>query len=995
MFEWILSSSVLIAVVVLLRFVLRGKISLRLQYALWALVLVRLLVPISFGGTAMSVGNLAQNAAKSEPAQIVSALSEIELPRMSYRAAYEEVAKEYADKGIQIEDIPLEQYTETVDYEIMNKMNGDLSIAEIVKIIWLCGTAIVGVWFLLSNIRLYRKLKKTRTAMDGNYALPVYLCDAIDTPCLFGLFQPAIYLTGEAVDSEQTVRHAVEHELTHYRHKDHIWAILRSVCLAVHWYNPLVWCAAILSRNDAELACDESTILRLGEEERAAYGRTLIRLTCEKRPALLNTATTMTGSGRSIKERIALIVKKPKMALYTAISVAVIAAVAVGCTFTGAKDQPTSFEEWSSSLTSDKIEWAETAKGYGIEEISYTVPESEFGALSELLGGITDENCFRRKPEADDNDYRLALYRDDKLWLFKCLEDGTIGLMFNDPETGAYYGSEGALLIIEYPELWEYITSTVDEKGIPDTTMPIDITEVDINTVPGPVIDYARDYVQQQIDYYNELGKNPPEGMGEYAITAARITKLEQQNTGTAGLNDGVALYLLEYRLLPDHPENILMAGGMSVESGWLTESGSTGQPYLLLHYDDSGSETVWTPICVTNTDVIETDYGTPEMLDQYGNAYTAAAMELWGEYKSSANESPDIQNIINSILVGSLSYDESWQSSGTYTLTMAGSGSHTSIYHCIPETFHSLQSTPGYYVSEGYDWTLSNNAWGDDFESDYALTVSNDQYAVTVYSDESKLKIKPANGVAIYFVGTPRTENEYASIHEYAPLFLHFRQYAMRAMETNELYFCWVDGTETDYEVIAQSLSEQYAQMISDRPDWYHQRAEDVKVGTVNVFDAYYGEEQPNFCFEMRLYLKMPEEQTHYWQAGAGLSDPPTSGEFAGYYGYGAEVSVGKAGDGCWRIAGFASGGSWAHLPVAPEEATTEQLMELFFLTSGFSRDWRILSAMMERPLEEIQIQLETLDAQQLQEFISGLRAFEETYPDSCTWAPDELQTP
>ena len=91
----------------------------------------------------------------------------------------------------------------------------------------------------------------------------------------------------------------------------------------------------------------------------------------------------MTGSGRSIKERIALIVKKPKMALYTAISVAVIAAVAVGCTFTGAKDQPTSFEEWSSSLTSDKIEWAETAKGYGIEEISYTVPESEFGALSE------------------------------------------------------------------------------------------------------------------------------------------------------------------------------------------------------------------------------------------------------------------------------------------------------------------------------------------------------------------------------------------------------------------------------------------------------------------------------------------------------------------------------------------------------------------------------------------------------------------------------------
>ena len=301
MVEWIVSSSVLIAVVILLRFVLKGKINLRLQYALWALVLVRLLVPVSFGDTALSVGNLTQKAASSEPAQIVSALSEIELPKMSYQAAYNEVAKEYADRGIKIEDMPLEEYAETVDYEIMNKMNGDLSIAEVVKIVWFCGIALVGVWFMISNLRLLHSLKKTRTLLSSDHALPVYLSDAIDTPCLFGLFHPAIYLTSEAIESEHTQRHAVEHELTHFHHKDNIWAILRSVCLAVHWYNPLVWYAAVLSRNDAELACDESTILRLGEEERASYGRTLIHLTCEKRPALLNTATTMTGSGKSIK----------------------------------------------------------------------------------------------------------------------------------------------------------------------------------------------------------------------------------------------------------------------------------------------------------------------------------------------------------------------------------------------------------------------------------------------------------------------------------------------------------------------------------------------------------------------------------------------------------------------------------------------------------------------------------------------------------------------
>ena len=57
MMQWIVSSSVLILVVIALRYVLRGKLSLRMQYALWLLVLVRLLVPVSFGASDLSVMN--------------------------------------------------------------------------------------------------------------------------------------------------------------------------------------------------------------------------------------------------------------------------------------------------------------------------------------------------------------------------------------------------------------------------------------------------------------------------------------------------------------------------------------------------------------------------------------------------------------------------------------------------------------------------------------------------------------------------------------------------------------------------------------------------------------------------------------------------------------------------------------------------------------------------------------------------------------------------
>lgn len=55
--EWVITSSVLILTVIALRYILRGKISLRLQYSLWLLVLLRLLVPINFAESSVSVMN--------------------------------------------------------------------------------------------------------------------------------------------------------------------------------------------------------------------------------------------------------------------------------------------------------------------------------------------------------------------------------------------------------------------------------------------------------------------------------------------------------------------------------------------------------------------------------------------------------------------------------------------------------------------------------------------------------------------------------------------------------------------------------------------------------------------------------------------------------------------------------------------------------------------------------------------------------------------------
>lgn len=328
MTELMITSSVLILVVILLRHFLKGKISLRLQYALWALVLIRLLVPVTLFESPFSVMNAVQAAKSAREASVASA------PAPTLSSAYGDTGAENAA----VPGVTEQNVTDSVTNEYHHVFRWGL----LAQWAWYIGIGIVGMTLLLSNLNFSRKLRKTRIHYQtDNCKLPVYLVEAITSPCLFGFFRPSIYITPEVAGDETRLCHVLAHELTHYRHGDHIWSVLRCLCLAVHWYNPLVWLAAKLSRRDSELACDEGSIKRIGEASRMEYGRTLIGLTCEKRKAmdLLCCATTMTDGKKGIKERVTLIAKKPKLLIPAMIAVVLVAAVAVGSTFTGAKSE--------------------------------------------------------------------------------------------------------------------------------------------------------------------------------------------------------------------------------------------------------------------------------------------------------------------------------------------------------------------------------------------------------------------------------------------------------------------------------------------------------------------------------------------------------------------------------------------------------------------------------------------------------------------------------
>lgn len=330
MIEWVVSSCILILAVIALRYLLRGKISLRLQYAMWLLVLARLLIPVSFGSTDISVMSVVE---KAPAVQAVESVREVDTIWQADNGSVQGLPA-----GAAADNAPLQIAPRTTSDDQFSRMSSALTLRKVLLPVWWCGAAVTLLVFLTANLCFAARLRKSRRSLAVESAsLPVYVARERAVPCLFGLFRPAVYVTPEAEEDGTLLRHTVAHETTHFRHGDHVWALLRAVCLALHWWNPLVWWAAKLSRQDGELACDEATIRALGEGERAAYGRTLIRMACGRGASPLLTATTMDGGKTSLHERIVLLAKKPRTAALAAIALVLAAALCVGCTFTRAK----------------------------------------------------------------------------------------------------------------------------------------------------------------------------------------------------------------------------------------------------------------------------------------------------------------------------------------------------------------------------------------------------------------------------------------------------------------------------------------------------------------------------------------------------------------------------------------------------------------------------------------------------------------------------------
>ena len=300
----------IIAILLMIKQVLRNHLTSRMQFNLWFLLLGLLTVPfIPIRLTPFSLLDKWKNAVSPNTGTVT------------------ETAVNVSASGAtrQINDFALSVSGKTPSI-----------IGFILFGIWLVGIFAMFLLVIRSKARL-NNLKKSALPLQsrevrmlyGNCLnelkikrdIPVYSTAFLKSPIIVGLFRPCIYLPIHLIsdfhmNSEEhkkipgkcfnaaDMRYMLLHELQHYKHKDAIAGYLMNFFGMLYWFNPLVWYALKEMRNDREVACDTSVLKILNENDYEDYGNTLINFAEKVSLTPFPFAAGISGTMKQMQKRI-------------------------------------------------------------------------------------------------------------------------------------------------------------------------------------------------------------------------------------------------------------------------------------------------------------------------------------------------------------------------------------------------------------------------------------------------------------------------------------------------------------------------------------------------------------------------------------------------------------------------------------------------------------------------------------------------------------------
>lgn len=388
---YMISSSVLILLILLIRALLRKRLSPTVVYALWLIPLIRLMVP--FGTWEFSPFGISAELLNTSSAFVSELFAEEEA--FTELAFPMETTAEVENSGNQVKIYDgvkpqgEKQDAESVNKEVLPDKLPNIVIGpkQILIVCWFVGSFLVGSYAFVQNRKFY-KYTRSLPVINRFQGLPVCVSGSLKTSCLFGVIKPKIIVTETILEDETLYHFVLQHEYAHYKQKDYLWKALKIIGCIIYWWNPLIWIAAKCVDEDAELACDANVLKGQASEQRKAYGYALLKMieTAEYNRGDLCVATSVSGSKNSMKKRISEISNhtKTKKRVLLPIVLILIVLFILGCGVPSSKSWIKT-ADWAMGET-DEVIFNEAEYTYSLqEEFQTSLIYSEIYEYGELV----------------------------------------------------------------------------------------------------------------------------------------------------------------------------------------------------------------------------------------------------------------------------------------------------------------------------------------------------------------------------------------------------------------------------------------------------------------------------------------------------------------------------------------------------------------------------------------------------------------------------------
>lgn len=352
-----------------LRKTLKKRYPARAMCIVWAVLALRLLVPV-------------QLTLPDAPVQVT--------PRTTYLSRTDFAPDQLEQAGLPVLELDGEITTRRWVTDEQAAALGQSGAAEVpswdvgklLGMLWGAGALAFAIWQLCRYLAFRHTLTRSshpaerdtlltvldeqKRALGSRRAIPLHVTPAADCPMLAGFVKPALYLPDEALDAADAA-FIFRHELTHYKRGD-LWLKLALVAArAVHWFNPLVHLLARFAQEDIELACDDAVVRGMDAAARRAYGETILR-SVEAQVRRRALVSCFTGDKQTLMRRFeGLFDKNVKRRGVALVAAAAVLVGTLGCAVSVGERNSKPDEETRRALAE---QWAQSANlqyGYTVQ----------------------------------------------------------------------------------------------------------------------------------------------------------------------------------------------------------------------------------------------------------------------------------------------------------------------------------------------------------------------------------------------------------------------------------------------------------------------------------------------------------------------------------------------------------------------------------------------------------------------------------------------------